>query len=56
LDPYLVKPNLTLFEKSSATAWILNLELKLGMWWLSLEDVVAQLVGDVVAQLAKGTG
>jgi hypothetical protein len=25
------------------------------MWWLS-GDVVAQLVGDVVAQLAKATG
>jgi hypothetical protein len=26
LDPYLIKPNLTLIEKSSASAWILGLE------------------------------
>jgi hypothetical protein len=25
-DPYLVKPNLTLLEQSSASAWILDLE------------------------------
>jgi hypothetical protein len=28
LDPYYVKPNLTLIEQSSASAWILDLEFK----------------------------
>jgi hypothetical protein len=38
LDPYFVKPNLTLLEQSSASAWILDLEFFQKYFWASQAD------------------